>query len=162
MQIFGIKWWVWLLFLGLVGCDQCSSSSNQASESKRSEDAASILERDDVKSAIKSGKFETIDLVSGEGPAIEEGKTAVMHYTGWLTTGSKFDSSRDRDETFPFRLGAGQVIAGWEQGVKGMKAGGKRILIIPPDLGYGARSVGQGLIPANSTLVFEVELVRID
>ncbi len=88
------------------------------------------------------------------------GKTVSVHYTGKLTDGTKFDSSLDRGDPFSFRLGAGQVIKGWDQGVAGMKVGGKRLLTIPPELGYGQRGF-PGAIPPNSTLVFEVELLGV-
>ena len=97
------------------------------------------------------------DLSEGEGEAVASGCTVEVHYTGWLTSGRKFDSSLDRGQPFSFRVGAGQVIAGWEQGVVGMKIGGKRKLTIPSSLGYGRR--GTGPIPANATLIFEIELL---
>lgn len=100
-------------------------------------------------------------LKEGTGAAIENGQTAVVHYTGWLVNGTKFDSSVDRGTPFSFVLGQGRVIAGWEQGVLGMKVGEKRKLTIAPELGYGSQTVGNGLIPANSTLIFEVELLQI-
>jgi FKBP-type peptidyl-prolyl cis-trans isomerase FkpA len=100
------------------------------------------------------------DLVEGTGDTAAAGQTVSVHYTGWLTDGSKFDSSKDRDEPFEFPLGARQVIAGWDEGVQGMKIGGTRKLTIPPQLGYGARGAG-GVIPPNATLVFEVELLEI-
>ena len=100
------------------------------------------------------------DEVVGTGPEVKAGQTAVVHYTGWLTDGTKFDSSKDRGQPFSFKLGAGQVIQGWDQGVQGMKVGGKRKLTIPPQLGYGAKGAG-GVIPPNATLVFEVELLDI-
>jgi len=103
-----------------------------------------------------------IDDKEGEGDPIESGKTANVHYTGWLVDGKKFDSSRDRGQPFSFQLGAQMVIQGWDEGVKGMKPGGRRILVIPPEMGYGDRAVGGGLIPANSTLVFDVELVSAE
>lgn len=101
-----------------------------------------------------------VDLVVGTGDAAVAGKTATVHYTGWLTNGKKFDSSVDRGQPFSFPLGAGRVIKGWDEGVQGMKVGGKRKLTIPSDLGYGARGAG-GVIPPNATLVFDVELLGV-
>ena len=101
------------------------------------------------------------DLVEGDGDVAEAGKTVSVHYTGWLTDGSKFDSSKDRNMPFEFPLGAGHVIRGWDEGVQGMKIGGTRKLTIPPQLGYGAAGAG-GVIPPNATLVFEVELLAIN
>lgn len=100
------------------------------------------------------------DLVDGDGDVAAAGQQVVVHYTGWLTDGSKFDSSLDRNQPFDFALGRGSVIRGWDEGVQGMKVGGKRKLTIPPQLGYGARGAG-GVIPPNATLVFEVELLEI-
>jgi FKBP-type peptidyl-prolyl cis-trans isomerase len=96
----------------------------------------------------------------GTGAEATPGKTAVVHYTGWLMDGTKFDSSLDRQQPFSFPLGAGQVIKGWDEGVAGMKVGGKRILIVPPSLGYGARGAGN-VIPPNATLKFEVQLLDV-
>jgi FKBP-type peptidyl-prolyl cis-trans isomerase FkpA len=101
------------------------------------------------------------ELVLGEGAAAASGQSVTVHYTGWLTNGKKFDSSKDRDDPFVFPLGAGHVIRGWDEGVQGMKVGGSRKLTIPPELGYGARGAA-GVIPPNATLVFEVELLGID
>ncbi len=100
------------------------------------------------------------DLKVGTGPTAEKGQTVKVHYTGWLTTGKKFDSSVDRGEPFTFSLGQGQVIKGWDEGVEGMKVGGKRQLRIPPDLGYGPRGAG-GVIPPNAILIFDVELLGV-
>ena len=100
------------------------------------------------------------DLVLGTGEAASAGRTAVVHYTGWLLNGTKFDSSVDRGTPFEFALGAGRVIKGWDEGVTTMNVGGKRELIIPPDLGYGAQGAG-GVIPPNATLKFEVELLEL-
>jgi FKBP-type peptidyl-prolyl cis-trans isomerase FkpA len=107
------------------------------------------------------------DVKVGTGAEAVAGKTVYVHYTGWLYSesaadhhGTKFDSSRDRNQPFDFRLGAGQVIQGWDQGVAGMKVGGQRTLVIPSTLGYGARGAG-GVIPPNATLVFDVELLDV-
>jgi FKBP-type peptidyl-prolyl cis-trans isomerase FkpA len=112
--------------------------------------------------------LQIVDQKVGAGPAIANGQTAVVQYTGWLfdqsapeQKGTKFDSSRDRDEPFSFELGQGHVIAGWDQGVAGMQVGGQRRLVIPAELGYGQRGAG-AVIPPGATLVFDVELVAID
>ena len=96
----------------------------------------------------------------GTGAEAVAGKTVSVHYTGWLLDGTKFDSSKDRGQAFSFPLGGGRVIKGWDEGVAGMKVGGKRTLIIPPSLGYGASGAG-GVIPPNATLKFEVELLEV-
>ncbi|HTD89884.1 MAG TPA: FKBP-type peptidyl-prolyl cis-trans isomerase [Burkholderiales bacterium] len=101
------------------------------------------------------------DITVGNGAEASMRQEVTVHYTGWLTSGEKFDSSKDRDDPFVFPLGGGRVIKGWDEGVQGMKVGGKRKLTIPPDLGYGARGAG-GVIPPNATLVFEVELLATE
>jgi FKBP-type peptidyl-prolyl cis-trans isomerase len=111
--------------------------------------------------------LQKIDVKQGTGTEATPGKSVVVHYTGWLydtskpdSHGAKFDSSRDRSDPFGFALGAGQVIKGWDDGVAGMKVGGKRTLVIPPQMGYGARGAG-GVIPPNATLIFDVELLDV-
>lgn len=98
------------------------------------------------------------EIKVGSGAAAKAGNMVSVHYTGWLTDGQKFDSSKDRNEPFQFNLGAGQVIKGWDEGVQGMQVGGVRKLTIPANLGYGARGAG-GVIPPNATLIFEVEFL---
>lgn len=105
-------------------------------------------------------ELEIDDVKVGTGAEAVPGKTVTVHYTGWLTDGTRFDSSHERGEPFTFSLGAGQVIPGWEQGVAGMKVGGTRILVIPPDMGYGEQ--GTGPIPPNATLVFQVDLLAVE
>lgn len=101
------------------------------------------------------------DIQVGSGASPKPGQTVVVHYTGTLADGKKFDSSRDKNQPFQFQFGTGQVIKGWDEGLATMKVGGRRKLVIPPALGYGARDVGNGLIPANSTLFFDVELLEV-
>ena len=106
------------------------------------------------------GKLMIEELVAGTGVEAVKGKMVSVHYTGWLTDGKKFDSSKDRGQPFDFPLGRGHVIQGWDDGVAGMKVGGKRKLTIPPEMGYGAAGAG-GVIPPNAVLVFEVELLGV-
>jgi FKBP-type peptidyl-prolyl cis-trans isomerase FkpA len=104
--------------------------------------------------------MEFIDIQVGTGDEAQSGKQVTVHYTGWLTDGKKFDSSRDRRDPFQFALGRGQVIKGWDEGVQGMRVGGQRRLVIPPSLGYGQRGA-PGAIPPNATLIFDVELLKV-
>ena len=142
-------------------------SAQDAEKKKTKKDAkdAKVTTTDKAKKEIKtvttpSGlKYE--ELVAGAGPQPKTGDIVKVHYTGWLTNGKKFDSSVDRGQPFEFHVGRGEVIKGWDEGVGSMKVGSKRKLTIPPDLGYGSQNVGNGLIPPNSTLVFEVELLGI-
>jgi peptidylprolyl isomerase len=116
------------------------------------------------KSMTTASGLQVTDTKVGTGATPKTGQTCVMHYTGWLyqngAKGAKFDSSVDRGQPFEFPIGTGRVIKGWDEGVASMKVGGKRTLIIPPDLGYGARGAG-GVIPPNATLMFEVELLGV-
>ena len=111
-----------------------------------------------------SSGLQYLDTVVGEGAQAQAGQSVTVHYTGWLynneTQGTKFDSSKDRRDPFVFSLGAGMVIRGWDEGVAGMKVGGARTLVIPPELGYGTRGAG-GVIPPNATLKFDVELLGV-
>lgn len=117
-----------------------------------------------TKDPVPPTKLVVKDLKKGKGTEAKAGKMVSVHYTGWLwekgKEGSKFDSSVDRGQPFEFALGAGQVIKGWDQGVEGMKVGGKRKLTIPPDLGYGSNGAG-AVIPPNATLIFDVELLAV-
>ena len=106
-----------------------------------------------------SSGLKFVDVTEGDGETAG-GRTASVHYTGWLVDGTKFDSSVDRNQPFGFKVGAGQVIRGWDEGVSSMKVGGKRKLLVPSDLGYGERGAG-GVIPPGASLVFEVELLSV-
>lgn len=124
----------------------------------------SALSQTAGKTMTTASGLQIIDTVVGTGASPQTGQTAVVHYTGWLyvngAKGKKFDSSVDRNEPFEFPVGRGRVIKGWDEGVASMKVGGKRTLVIPPELGYGARGAG-GVIPPNATLMFDVELLAV-
>ena len=112
------------------------------------------------KAHVTSSGLQYWDITPGTGVVATSGKHVKVHYTGWLTDGKKFDSSVDRKEPFEFKLGNGDVIKGWDEGVEGMKVGGKRQLRVPPQLGYGSQGAG-GVIPPNATLIFDVELLDV-
>jgi peptidylprolyl isomerase len=149
-------WWLGLVLLTLILLvAACGPETAPAADQTQS--TTQETEGTTVKTA--SG-LQYQELKAGDGPAAKAGDIVSVHYTGKLTDGKKFDSSLDRGQPFQFALGQGQVIKGWDEGIALMKKGGKAILTIPPELGYGARGAG-GVIPPNATLVFEVELVNI-
>lgn len=134
--------------------------SAQAASKHASKAAATPAATSPAKPVTTASGLIYQDVVVGKGPAAKAGDMVSVHYTGWLTDKTKFDSSRDRGVPFEFPLGEGRVIPGWDEGVAGMKVGGKRKLTIPPNLGYGASGAG-GVIPPNATLLFDVELLEI-
>jgi peptidylprolyl isomerase len=148
----------WTSALALAVC--CAllalSAPTRAQEKDKKDD-----KKDEPKVVKTESGLKYQDLKVGDGAEAKKGDTVEVHYTGTLKDGTKFDSSLDRKEPFSFKLGAGQVIKGWDEGVAGMKVGGKRKLIIPPELGYGAKGAGGGRIPPNAELTFEVELLKI-
>lgn len=125
---------------------------------------ANLIAMDNAENQVKpvttASGLQYVEIAEGKGETPAKGQTVSVHYTGTLENGKKFDSSRDRNQAFEFQIGEGQVIKGWDEGLSTMKIGGRRKLIIPADLGYGARGAG-GVIPPNATLVFDVELLNI-
>lgn len=144
-----------VLFLFITGVAIAACSDKDAKPSGEVKPTAAVAPASAV--TTPSG-LSYVDLVVGNGPQPTSGKPVKVHYTGWLENGTKFDSSVDRGEPFVFTVGAGEVIPGWDEGVMTMKVGGKRRLIVPSQLGYGAAGAG-GVIPPNATLIFEVELL---
>jgi FKBP-type peptidyl-prolyl cis-trans isomerase FkpA len=146
------------------GDDRSSDGTASQSGAEPSSDVASkyapALNVDLRKMKRSDGGLYTQDLREGEGERARAGQTVAVHYTGWLPDGTKFDSSLDRGEPFNVVLGAGNVIAGWDQGLQGMRVGGRRLLVIPPSMAYGNQVIGD-VIPAGSTLVFDVEMLEI-
>ncbi|MDF0675824.1 MAG: FKBP-type peptidyl-prolyl cis-trans isomerase [Nitrospira sp.] len=134
-----------LVFTSILGGGSVMTTSGQQSNTQE---------------VTTSSGLKYVDQVLGTGDEAVVGKTASVHYTGWLENGKKFDSSLDRGQPFSFSLGAGRVIKGWDEGVQGMKVGGKRKLTVPSALGYGPRGAG-GVIPPNATLIFDVELLGV-
>jgi peptidylprolyl isomerase len=157
-------WLAALAVIALAGCQQGKSGESAPPQSAAPESQPSTqpaAPQPAAKEVTTPSGLKYQDLVVGNGPMAEEGTPVVVNYTGWLTDGTKFDSSYDPGrQPFPFTIGAGNVIRGWDEGVKGMRVGGKRKLIIPPDLAYGARGYPP-VIPPNSTLVFEVEFLSV-
>jgi FKBP-type peptidyl-prolyl cis-trans isomerase FkpA len=143
--------------LALALCGLALSPASPARADDKSKDTQDSKEPKVI--TTKSG-LKYIDEKEGSGKEAKAGDTVEVHYTGWLKDGTKFDSSKDRGRPFPFPLGAGKVIKGWDEGVAGMKIGGKRKLIIPPELGYGPRGFPP-VIPPNAELTFEVELLNV-
>jgi peptidylprolyl isomerase len=143
----------------LTACDQAKTTSTTTSAPTTTTGSTPMFDEKNATTTASGLKY--IDEVVGTGAAPKAGQQVTVHYTGTLTNSSKFDSSRDRNQPFTFVIGRGQVIKGWDEGVLTMKIGGKRHLIIPPDLGYGARGAGGGLIPPNATLIFDVELLGV-
>jgi len=148
---------VLILFTVLAGAFGCGNSDKSTPSSTPS--TSSPMKVTGQPTTTSSG-LQYWDIVVGTGATAAPGSMVKVHYSGFLTTGQKFDSSRDRGEPFSFPLGQGQVIKGWDEGVAGMKVGGQRQLRIPPQLGYGAEGAG-GVIPPNATLVFDVELLGV-
>lgn len=150
------------LFVLTVVSLQMSNNINVFSTLSAGQSAALVTSVDSANQANNSSEQRLIvnDIARGTGKQVREGDRVVVHYTGSLSTGEQFDNSRDRGQPLSFTVGAGRVIAGWEKGILGMRQGGTRVLVIPPELAYGSRAVSG--IPANSTLVFTIELLEVE
>ena len=148
------------LFIAMMAITLASACTKKSEEPAKTESTqTTAAPATTAQTSATEPKVEMVDSVVGKGTEAVSGKSVTVHYTGTLKDGTKFDSSVDRKEPFTFSLGSGQVIKGWEQGIVGMKVGGKRKLTIPAELAYGANAVGA--IPANSTLIFDVELLEV-
>jgi FKBP-type peptidyl-prolyl cis-trans isomerase len=146
--------WIMSMSAAVIGVSVAWAAAPQGKDKDKDKD-----KKEEKVITTKSG-LKYVDLKEGTGDEAKSGQTVEVHYTGWLKDGTKFDSSKDRVQPFKFPLGAGRVIKGWDEGVAGMKVGGKRKLIIPPELGYGKRGAG-GVIPPDAELTFEVELLGV-
>lgn len=147
-----------VLALSLTACTQQPQESPAPQTQSLSSPA--VQGAQNMQPSQQATELKIEDVTVGSGDEAVAGKEVTVHYTGTLTNGQKFDSSKDRNQPFTFTLGAGQVIEGWDKGVAGMKIGGVRKLTIPPEMGYGPRAIGP--IPANSTLLFDVELLKVE
>jgi peptidylprolyl isomerase len=141
-----------LIILALSATGHASDPAGKPTEA--------AMQKTDAKPTTTASGLQYIDFKVGDGASPKQGQTAIVHYTGWLDDGTKFDSSRDHGKPFGFKVGVGQVIKAWDEGVASMKIGGTRRLIVPPELGYGARGAGK-VIPPNARLTFDVELLEI-
>lgn len=158
-----MEWTRWLLPMltaGLLGCADQPQQGGRVSGEPTEVTFAGELDVDLDRMERRPSGLYVEDVATGEGEPATAGQTVSVHYTGWLPDGTQFDSSHDRGEPIVFTLGAGEVIEGWDQGVSGMRVGGRRKLVIPPALGYGAEGAG-GVIPPDATLVFDVELMEV-
>ncbi len=147
-----------LILILFLSFSFCSKSSKQSSAKKEIQTGQNISVPDDA--VVTDSGLKYVDIVQGNGPVAVTGQTVIVHYTGWLMNGKKFDSSLDRNKPFSFTLGKGQVIPGWEEGIQGMHVGGKRRLFIPYQLAYGERGYPP-VIPPKAMLVFDVQLLEI-
>ena len=147
-----------IALLILAGAAVLVYMTSQNKQSQNNLSAAGLPDTSNLTTTASGLQYK--DITVGDGTEAKAGDNVSVHYTGWLTDGTKFDSSVDRGQPFSFNLGQGRVIAGWDEGVAGMKKGGKRVLVIPSNLGYGTSGAGN-LIPPNATLIFEVELLDV-
>lgn len=148
-------------FIGNSSTAQTTTQQSAAPAPLPGVTSAAPAANTNTNAATTASGLKIIDQVVGTGPQPQAGQTVIVNYTGYLDNGTKFDSSYDRNQPFEFVLGAGQVIRGWDEGISSMHVGGKRRLVIPPELAYGAQGAGNGAIPPNSRLTFDVELVGV-